>query len=289
MAQAVEALRARSLRARVVHLPFRRDNVALWVPGMVVFLMALTCFVGPKLFGLPAGSFSSLGAANLPPLSPGHLLGTDGLGNDLLSRCLYGGRVSFEVSFGSIGIGALIGSNLGLLAGYKGGIVEIVIMRIFDMMLAFPGLLIALALAAALGPSLRNEIIAISFLTIPTYARLARAQTLRVRGRDFVISSRIIGGSSRHVAWRHVYPNIIPTLLTFLPLGLGITMLVEATLSYLGVGVRPPAPSWGNLIAQGQAVLNQFPYQTIVPAAFLLVTVFALNLFGEQVRIRYSK
>lgn len=266
-----------------------RSNFAFWIPGLVLVVIILACFFGPELFNLPVGSISSLGQANLPIGSPGHLLGTDQLGNDTLSRALYGGRVSFEVSFGAIGLGALGGSNIGLLAGYLGGKVEVVIMRFLDMMLAFPGLIIALALAAVLGPSIRDEILAISFFTVPTYARLARAQTLRVRDRDFIISSRLIGARRRYVALRHVYPNIIPTLLTFMPLGLGISMLVEATLSYLGVGVRPPAPSWGNMIAAAQEIIQSDPAQVLVPSMFLLVTVFCLNLFGEQVRLRYSK
>jgi peptide/nickel transport system permease protein len=268
---------------------FTKANLPFWIPGALLILIILACYFGPWLFDLPTGSISSLAQANLPIGTPGHLLGTDQLGNDTLSRALYGGRVSFEVSFGAIGLGALVGSNVGLTAGYLGGKVEIVIMRFLDMMLAFPGLIIALALAAVLGPSIRDEILAISFFTVPTYARLSRAQTLRVRERDFVVSSRIIGAKRRYVALRHVYPNIIPTLMTFMPLGLGISMLVEATLSYLGVGVRPPAPSWGNMIAAAQEIILSDPSQVLVPITFLIVTVFCLNLFGEQVRLRYSK
>lgn len=269
------------------HVRLRRDNTALWVPSLILLIMVGACFLGPIIMNMPTGT--GLFTPNLPIGSSGHLLGTDTLGNDVLAQCLYGGRISFEVGFGAIAIGGILGSAIGLLAAYYGGVVDPLIMRCLDVLLAFPGLILALALAAALGPSEHNEIIAISFFTIPVYARLARAQTLQIRERDFVVASRLIGGRRNYIAARHVYPNIVPTLLTFAPLGIGIAMLVEATLSFLGVGVRPPTPSWGNIIAQGQEHINTQPRFVIVPVLFLLATVFSLNLVGEQLRVRYSR
>jgi peptide/nickel transport system permease protein len=224
----------------------------------------------------------------VPPFSPGHILGTDPLGNDLLSRALYGGRISFEVGFGAQGIGFFLGSSLGMLAGLKGGIVDTVIMRIMDMFLAFPGLIIAITIAVYLGPSELHVIWAISFFTVPGMARLARAHTLRFRDRDFVVSAKLCGRTDRQILLRHLAPNVIPNVLTFISLGIGIAIVAEAGLSFLGFGVPPPAPSWGNMISQGQSYISEEPYQVLVPGAFLFFTVMCLNLLADAVRARIS-
>jgi peptide/nickel transport system permease protein len=263
--------------------------MSLIIPSAALLAMIGACYLGPAIGNLGPPSDANLSAANLPVGSPGHPLGTDMLGNDLLTRCLFGGRASFEIGFSAIFIGFAIGSNLGLIAGFYGGKLELFIMRVVDVLLSLPALIIALAIAFALGPSLQNLIFAICFFTIPGYVRLSRAQTLRNRGREFVVAARIMGGRRMYVALHHLWPNNLPTLLTFLPLGIGIAMLVEAALSFLGVGIKPPTPSWGNMIAQGQTYINRYPQDVIIPGLFLLYTITCLNLIGEQIRLRWAK
>lgn len=264
-------------------------KVALWGPVTIFGLIVLACFLGPWLFNLPAYSDGSLSQANLGLGAPGHLFGTDPLGNDLLSRSFVGGRVSIEVGLGVTLAGALIGSNIGMFAGYFGGRVDTIIMRLIDVQLAFPALILALLISEYLGPSEFHEGIALTVLTIPNYARLSRAATLRIREREFVIAARIMGANRHHISIRHIYPNIIPSLITIFPITIAIVMLVEAALSFLGAGIRPPAPSWGNMIATGQTIIQTTPIDVIVPGAFLFVTVFSLNLIGEQLRMRFGR
>jgi peptide/nickel transport system permease protein len=267
----------------------RKRHLALVVPSVILVVIVGACYLGPAIGNLGPPSVNNLANANLPIGSGGHLLGTDMLGNDLLTRSLFGGRASFEIGFGSIGIGFIIGSFFGLIAGTYGGTTELVIMRIVDILLSLPALIIALAVASALGASLRNEIFAISFFTVPAYVRITRAQVLRQRSREFVLASRIMGGSRFFVAIRHIYPNVLPTLMTFFPLGVGTAMIVEAALSFLGLGIKPPQPSWGNMIALGQSYLSTEPLDVIVPSIFLLLTVTSLNLLAEQLRLRWAK
>jgi peptide/nickel transport system permease protein len=264
-------------------------NLPLIIPTAIFFALLGACFLGPAIGNLGPPSGGNILHANLGLFAAGHPLGTDQLGNDMLTRCLFGGRASFEIGFSTVSIGFVVGSVFGLIAGFYGGKIELLIMRIVDILLSLPALIIALAVASALGASLRNEIFAISFFTVPGYIRLARAQTLRRRTQDFVIMARVMGGRRLYVALKHVYPNILPSLMTFFPLGVGIAMLVEATLSFLGLGIRPPQPSWGNMIAIGQSYISSNPTLVLIPSLFLLVTITTLNLIGEQIRLRWAK
>lgn len=292
MAQQTLSLRraiAAPIRSGIRFRWLTRRNLPLIIPATFLIILIAACYLGPALFNMGPPSDANLSSANRPLFSSGHLLGTDPLGNDILTRCLFGGRASFEIGFGAVGLGFIVGSSVGLTAGYFGGKIEIVIMRALDVLLAFPALILALAVAAYLGSSLLTLIAAISFFTVPTYARVTRAQVLRNRSREYVVVARIMGARPWYIAYRHVYPNVLPTLLTFAPLGIGLTMLVEAALSFLGVGIRPPQPSWGNMIAQGQAQLSQYPVDVVIPGLFLLFTVTCLNLVGEQIRLRWAR
>ncbi|HVB05031.1 MAG TPA: ABC transporter permease [Acidimicrobiales bacterium] len=267
----------------------RRSALALYIPLGALILLVVACFFGPWILHLPPASFANIANSNLPLGSPGHLLGTDQLGNDMLSRTLVGGRVSMVVGFGATLVGFVIGTSIGVVAGYFGGAVETVLMRILDMVLAFPSLILAMTLVVFLGPSERNEIIAISFFAIPNYARLSRAATLKIREREYVLVGRVIGAGPRHIMIRHVFSNVLPSLLTIVPLTVAVAMIIEATLSFLGLGVRPPTPSWGNMIAQGQATMSIAPQDIIIPAVGLFLTVLFLNLTAEQWRLRISQ
>jgi len=271
-------------RLRLAGLPL--DVV---IPASVFVLVALACFVGPALFHIQGPSAGNLLATNLPPLSAGHLFGTNALGDDLLSLCLFGGRVSIEVGLGSVGLGLVIGTALGVSAGFFGGPAEATIMRVLDMLLAFPSLVIAATITTYLGQNEHNVIFAIAFFTVPAMARLARASTLKVRDRDYIAVARISGRPPRAIVVRHVLPNIAPQLMTFSILMVGTAILIEAALSFLGLGVPPPQPSWGQLIAAGQNVLQTQPWFIFEPGAFLLVTVLCLNLLGDALRIRWAE
>jgi peptide/nickel transport system permease protein len=260
--------------------------VQFWGSVVILTLMVLLCFVGPHVLHLPGPNALDYTADSKGFFTKGHLLGTDELGRDLLSRCLWGGQISIEVGISAVLIGMIIGSTLGTVAAYLGGIVDVIIMRIIDMFLAFPTLILALAIAAYLGPSERNEIIAISFFSITGYTRYTRAATLRLRTLDFLQSSEAIGAKTPRIIIRHIVPNIYGTVLTFAFLTVSGAMLLEAALSFLGAGIRPPEASWGNIIAEGQSYVGTANQIILAPAIFLFVTVLALNLLGDAIRIR---
>jgi peptide/nickel transport system permease protein len=251
------------------------------------FLLVLTgaCFLWPLIHHIPSPVGGNLTTPLLPPLSHGALFGTDQVGNDVFSRILYGGRVSLEVGLGTTAIGLVVGGLLGMTA-LKGGILEAVVMRVLEVFLGFPSLVLAIVVATYLGPSELHVIWAISFFTIPAFARLARAQTLRLRSQTFIIASRLTGSPDRRILLRHLVPNVAPQLLTFGLLGVGVAIMVEASLSFLGLGVPPPNPSWGNMIASGQTSLTSDPYLVLIPVAFLFATVLCLNLLGDAFRSR---
>lgn len=273
---------------RLSSLSSRLRGPDLWVPAAVLAAMAVACFLVPLVVHVPGPNAGLLSQTRLPPLSRGHLLGTDALGNDLLSRSLYGGQVSIEVGLGSVAIGLTAGSVLGILAGYKGAVYDSAIMRLLDMILAFPPLVLALAVASYLGPNEQDVVFAIAFFTTPATARLARAQTLKLREREFIVAAELAGHKARYILRRHVVPNVAPPLLTFGLTLVSVAMIIEAALDFLGLGIRPPEPSWGSMIASGQSYLSTSPWIVFVPTAFLFVTVTSLNLLGNALRARWA-
>jgi len=274
-------------QARSFHQTARwRRSLDIWVPAGILILLFLACFFGPFVFGLPGANAGSLLDARLPIFSAGHLFGTDAIGNDLLSRALYGGQISIEVGLGSMLIGFVVGGSLGVLGGYRGGILDIVIMRLLDMFLAFPSIILAFVVATFLGANEINVIFAISFFTVPAFARLARATTLQLRERGFVIATRLLGARERDVLIRHVVPNVIPSLMTYGLLTVAIAMFIEAALSFLGLGIPAPQPSWGSTIASGQQYLSDAPAIVLVPSVFLFTAVASLNSLGNALRTR---
>lgn len=256
------------------------------IPGLVFAAIVLACFAGPQVFGLPSPNAGTLTDTMKPLGTPGHLLGTNALGNDELSRLLYGGRVSLIVGVGATAISLTVGSLLGMSACYLGGFYEKVIMRLFDTLLAFPSLILALAIADYLGPSLRNTVIAISLFGISQFGRLAWSQTLRIRNRDFVAAPRADGAKGRRIILGHILPNVMPPLLGLALFSVGTAMMLEAGLSYLGLGIAQPNPSWGNMISDGQQYLYQAPRLVIAPCVALVLTVVSLNLMADAVQRR---
>jgi peptide/nickel transport system permease protein len=265
-----------------------RASLEWLIPTGFLVLMVLACFVWPEIYPLRSPVRGNLLYPMLPALSPHYLLGTDQYGNDILSRILYGGRVSIEVGLGTVATGLVIGGLLGAVAALKGGVVEIAIMRTLEVFLALPSLVLAIVVATYLGPSELHVIWAISFFSIPAFARLSRGNTLRIREQTFIVAARLAGSNDRRILLRHVVPNVLPSLMTYGLLGIGIAIMVEAALSFLGLGVPPPGPSWGNMIAAGQQNLATDPDLLLIPAAFLFATVLALNLLGDALRSRWT-
>lgn len=212
------------------------------------------------------------------------LLGADQLGRDVLSRLVYGARVALEVGVASIAIAAVLGTAIGLVAGYFGGWLDDVVMRIMDVFLAFPYLLLAIAIVAALGPGVGNTIIAIAVWLMPTYARLSRGAVLTVRGHPYVEAARSIGAGHGRIMLRHILPNILTPLLVQTTLDFARAIMMEAGLSFLGYGVQPPIPSWGGMIAEGRNELLIAPHIATAPGLAIVVTVLCLNLVGDALR-----
>jgi peptide/nickel transport system permease protein len=220
----------------------------------------------------------------LRPLSPGHLLGTDELGRDLLSRVLWGARVSLPVAFVAVSVGLVGGGLIGLASGYAGGLVDLLLMRVIDALLAFPGLILAIAVVAALGPGLRNAMIAIGIVAIPVYARLVRALVLQLRQMEFVLATRSLGATPFRLILRHLVPNLLNPVIVQVSLSAGFAILAEATLSFLGLGAQLPTPDWGQMINTGAAFLTNDPWLAIVPGAAISVTVYSFNFMGDALR-----
>jgi peptide/nickel transport system permease protein len=218
------------------------------------------------------------------PPSAQHLFGTDDLGRDVLSRIIYGSRVSLEVGIIAVGIALALGVTLGLLGGFVGGATDNVVMRFVDAVQAFPSLILALAITAALGPGIGNAMIAIGFVSMTTIARLTRGQTLAEREREYVAAARVIGVPPRVIMARHIWPNVTAPIIVQATLMIATAIVTEASLSFLGVGVVPPTPSWGAMLRSGSQYLETAPWLAFAPGIAIFVTVLAFNFVGDGVR-----
>jgi peptide/nickel transport system permease protein len=284
----VDAVPALAPRDDAARRGSRLRNLEIALPAGVLVIIAAACFLGPLVLPVPPPIGGSVLESYLDAGSPGHLLGTDPNGNDILSRILHGGRSSLVVAIAVNVLGVAVGGTLGALSGYLGGAVDTVIMRVLDVLIAFPSLVLTLAVAQSLGASQTNTILALAFFSVPAFARISRAATLRLRELPFMAAAQLCGTPGRWVLLRHIAPNITPQLITFGMLGMGIVMVIEGALSFLGLGIPLPEPSWGNMIAQGQQSLSATPMLVVWPCAALFVTVLAFNLLGETLRARWS-
>jgi peptide/nickel transport system permease protein len=214
-----------------------------------------------------------------------HWLGTDDQGRDVLTRVFYGARLSLSVAVISVGIGLIAGVSIGLTAGYAGGVVDLLLMRLIDALLSFPALLLAISITAALGPQIQNAMIAIGVVAIPVYARLTRGQVLSLREREYVTAARAIGVTPGRIALRHILPNMANTLIVQATLTTAFAILQEAVLSFLGLGAQPPAPSWGQDINYNQRYITNFIWWgTVGPGVAIFLAVFAFNFLGDALR-----
>jgi peptide/nickel transport system permease protein len=273
-----------------------RRSLAIGAPATLIALVFFACFVLPLVAPIPEPTGGDILESLQPNFSPGHLLGTDPDGNDILSRILHGGRSSLIIALSVQVIGLVIGGSLGALAGVArtvldgiaGSIVDGIIMRLMDVLIAVPSLILVIVVSQALGPGVRNTIFALAFLSIPTFGRIARAETLRLREQPFMVAARLSGTSMWRILTRHLAPNIRPQLMTTALLGMGIVIIIEGALSFLGGGIEPPAPSWGNMIFQGYLSLSGTPWLVVWPSVMLTLTVVGFNGLGEALRARWS-
>lgn len=224
------------------------------------------------------------GPEPLAPASWSHWLGTDQLGRDILSQIIYGARIALAVSVGSILLGTVVGGALGLLSGFMRGVVDEVVMRAMDALVAFPGLILALALASALRPSLTTVIIAIAVANVPWIARISRSQALGIRETDYVLAARALGAGPSRVLLHHVLPNSLAPILVQSTLGMGYAVLASAGLSFLGAGVPPPTPDWGAMVQFSFGLLSDHPMLSIAPGLAIFLLVLAFNLLGDALR-----
>lgn len=246
---------------------------------LVMLLMGLFAgFVSP--FGVNEMDF----AATLQGPSTLHLLGTDELGRDMLSRLIHGARASLSVGIGSAVLAALLGTTVGLIAGYVGGRVDGLLMRTMDVFFAFPAILLALTLVIILGIETRNIVLALGFIYMPQFARVTRASTLGIRHEQFVEAATALGNRHRRVALRHVLPNILSPIMVQVTVTVAYAMLAEAGLSFVGLGIQPPEPSWGAMLNSGKTYLEQHPHLTIFPGGFIMLAVFGFNFLGDGLR-----
>ncbi|OGO41022.1 MAG: hypothetical protein A2137_01015 [Chloroflexi bacterium RBG_16_58_8] len=258
------------------------------IPAAVLLLLMLAAILAPLLAPYPPTKIS-MTERLLPPFfvdggSTAHLLGTDTLGRDILSRVIYGARVSLSVSLLVILITCSVGTMMGIIGGYLGGPTENVLMRITDASLAFPGILLALLLAVALGPSFKTVVLAISILGWAPYARLIRGEALKVRQTDFVAQARIIGSSPLRIMVRHIFPNVINPMIVMMTLSLGMVILVEAALSFLGAGIPPPTPSWGSMVSDGRNLIDSAWWISFFPGLSIGLVVLSGNFLGDWIR-----
>jgi ABC-type dipeptide/oligopeptide/nickel transport system permease subunit len=270
------------MRPHTVYQFFGRSWLAMFAVAVVVAFVVAGLFA--PLLAPQDPNAQDLAARLQGPLSPGHLLGTDSLGRDVLSRLIYGTRVSLVVGFAAVGISGAIGVIVGLLSGYFGGFVDTVFMRIVDAWLAFPFLLMAIAIVAILGPGLTNIVIALVITSWVVYARLVRGETLSLREREFVLSSRGLGASSMSLMAKHVLPNILPPILVVATLELGVVIVTEASLSFLGLGADASQPSWGSMLADGRAYITHAWWLATLPGLAIFLVVLAVNVLGDGVR-----
>ena len=257
-------------------------NLMLALGLVIVLGMSLAALLAPMLAPFDPNALHLQNI--LEPPSSRFLLGTDRLGRDVFSRLLYGGRVSLWVGFVAVGISIAIGLALGLVAGYFGGIIDELIMRLTDIMLCFPSFFLILAVIAFLEPSLLNIMVIIGLTSWMGVARLVRAETLTLRERDYVAASRLAGGGPGRILFLHILPNALGPVIVSATLGVGGAILIESSLSFLGLGVQPPIASWGNMLMEGKESLDLAPWLSVFPGLAILFTVLGYNLLGESLR-----
>lgn len=254
--------------------------------GMMLLIISLAGLFAPWL--APHDPYEVRLEARLAPPSLTHPLGCDAHGADILSRLIWGSRISLGVALAVVILSATVGIALGLISGYYGGVVDTVLMRLVDVLLAFPGLLLAIALVAVLGPALSNIVLALAALGWVSFARLVRGQVLTVKERTFILAAKSAGQGDIAILLRHVLPNVLSPVIVQATFGIASVVLAESSLSFLGLGVPPGTPSWGAMLSDGRQVLFEAPQISMIPGLAILLVVLAANLLGDGLRERYD-
>ena len=260
---------------------FQRHRAAVAGLGLLLLLSALA-LTGPLL--TPYDPARQILSAALQPVSAAHPLGTDHLGRDLLARLLYGGRLSLLIGFLAVGFGLAVGVPLGAVSGFQGGLTDLLIQRLADILLSFPGFLLALSLVAILGVGLQNVIISVGLSAVPSFIRLVRASVLSIREQAYVEAAEALGQRRAVIIARHVLPNAMAPVIVQATLSLGFAILVAAGLGFLGLGVQPPTPEWGTMLGEGRQYIFRAPALTTYPGLAIFLAVLGFNLFGDGLR-----
>lgn len=252
--------------------------------GLVVIVIVIFCALFSPMLTKYDPNVMDLTNSYAKPGTPGHILGTDEFGRDLLTRIIYGSRISIIVAFGGMAVGGGIGILLGLIAGFKGGVVDSIIMRCMDGMFAFPFILLALLLMTVLGDGVQNVILAIGIGTVPGFARISRGQVHVVKNEEYTQAVKSLGASDSRILFKHILPNCISPIIVYATLRVAGAIISEAALSFLGLGIMPPTASWGSILRDGKDVLNTAPHIATFSGIAIIITVLGFNLLGDGIR-----
>ncbi|MBP6333304.1 MAG: ABC transporter permease [Aminivibrio sp.] len=266
----------REIFKRLSRAPLAMIGLAIVV--VLVFTAVFADYIAP--FGY---ADQDLMAAFEEP-SKAHLFGTDEFGRDIFSRIIYGSRISLQVGFIAVGIAVFAGGFLGAIAGYYGGKADNLIMRAMDVLLSIPSILLAIAIAASLGPGLFNLMIAVGISSTPNYARIVRGSVLSIRNQEFVEAAKAVGSSDLRIILKHIIPNCLAPIIVQATLGVAIAILTAAGLSFIGLGIQPPIPEWGAMLSGGREYIRDYAYMTVFPGLAIMITILALNFLGDGLR-----
>lgn len=258
------------------------SNIQVVMGAIIILTLAFIAIFAPLI--APMDPIDIVVQRRLQGPSAYHFLGTDELGRDVLSRIIFGTRISLLIGVVSTTFGAILGVTLGIISGYYGNKVDSIIMRIIDIMLAFPGILLALGIVAVLGPSTFNTIIAVSIFAVPNFARITRGSVLSIKKLEYIDAIKAIGANDFRILTRHILPNIMSPIVVQATLYIASAIVIAASLSFLGLGTQPPTPEWGTMLASGREFLRQAPHLTMYPGIFILIAVLGFNLIGDGLR-----
>ena len=280
MSEQVQLDKKKSMKEEKIRA-FMKNKLA--VAGAVllltmIVLAALSPIIAP--YGFDEQNYEI--ARQTPSLQ--HLAGTDELGRDIFSRILYGGRVSLTIGIISVGIGLIFGGSLGVIAASYGGVTETVIMRVIDVLMAIPSIILSISICAALGSGIVNTMIAVGISSIPTYARVFRSSVISEKSKEYIEAARAVGAGNARIILKHILPNSIAPVIVQASLGVAQAITTAASLSFIGLGIQPPNPEWGALLSSGRQYIRDFPHMVVYPGIAIMLTVLALNLIGDGLR-----
>jgi len=277
----VKARKKKQSQFSIVMHRLKKNKMAM-LGLILITLLTLACVFAP--FVAPYGYEQQDWFNIFAPPSKEHIFGTDNLGRDIFSRLLYGGRESLKIGIVSVAIASTLGIIFGSIAGYYGGRVDNLMMRVLDVIQAVPALLLSIAVATSLGPGINNAMLAIGLTTIPPYARLTRASFMSVRGMEYVEAATAINATDFRIIIKHILPNAIAPLIVQITMSVGSSILAAASLSFMGLGAQPPLPEWGAMLAAGRGYMRDYPHLCIIPGLVIMVAVLSLNMLGDGLR-----